>query len=204
MSNAKTKVQSTYVKLKSINVNDCVEKKGNQSYISWANAWDLLKTHCPDAQRKVYEHDHTGLNYFTDGKTAYVKVGIIANEIEHIDYLPIMDYRNNAIPVDKITMFDVNKTIQRSTAKAIAMHGIGLNMWSGEDLTMEVSKAVAEPKKITLKIDTDNWAKVLKYISNNKEKTLAQIVKDLSQKYDVKPEVRKELDKYHKLAKKKS
>ena len=82
MSNAKTKVQSTYVKLKSINVNDCVEKKGNQSYISWANAWDLLKTHCPDAQRKVYEHDHTGLNYFTDGTLSdeyFVVEGYINN-----------------------------------------------------------------------------------------------------------------------------
>ena len=113
--------QSVFKVLSSVNVKDKIERKGNLDYLSWANAWAILKLHYPDAQRKVYEHDATGFNYFTDGRSAYVKVGITVDGIEHIDYLPIMDFRNNAIPVDKVTAMDVNKAIQRSTAKAIAM-----------------------------------------------------------------------------------
>jgi hypothetical protein len=128
----------------------------------------------------VYEHEHTGLNYFTDGRTCYVKVGVVANGVEHIDYLPIMDFRNNAIPVDKVNMFDVNKTIQRSTAKAIAMHGIGLALWTGEDLSIEV----------------------LSYIANNSTKTLAQITKLLSQKYTITAKAKKEISAYMKSLKK--
>jgi hypothetical protein len=198
MSNTKTQVKSTYETLKSVDVKGFIEKKGAQSYISWASAWDLLKTHCPDAQRKVYEHDHTGLNYFTDGRTCYVKVGVIANGVEHIDYLPIMDFRNNAIAVDKVNMFDVNKTIQRSTAKAIAMHGIGLSLWTGEDLSIEVPKETEAKKLVTLEVGTENMERVLAYIANNSTKTLAQITKLLSQKYTLTAKAKKEISSYMK------
>ena len=109
--------KSIYQKLTEISIKSKVERKGNLDYLSWANAWDMLKKEHPTAQRKVYESEHTGLNYFTDGKTAYVKVGITIGDMEHIDYLPVMDYRNNSISLDKVTSTDVNKTIQRSTAK---------------------------------------------------------------------------------------
>jgi hypothetical protein len=89
-------------------VREKIERKGNLDYLSWANAWHMLKTAYPNAQRKVYEHEHTGFNYFTDGRTAYVKVGIIVNDLEHIDYLPVMDFRNYALPIDKISTTDVN------------------------------------------------------------------------------------------------
>ena len=197
MSNTKTKVKSTYETLKSVDIKGFLEKKGVQSYISWASAWDLLKTHCADAQRKVYEHEHTGLNYFTDGRTCYVKVGVVANGVEHIDYLPIMDFRNNAIPVDKVNMFDVNKTIQRSTAKAIAMHGIGLSLWTGEDLSIEVPKE-EEKKLITLEVGTENMERVLAYIANNSNKKLAQITKLLGQKYTISAKAKKEISSYYK------
>ena len=129
-----SKAQSSYKTLSTINVRDKVEKKGGLDYLSWANAWHLLKQNYPDAQRVIYEHDHTGFNFFTDGRTAWVKVGIIVNDVEHIDMLPVMDFRNNAISVDKLTSTDVNKTIQRATTKAIAMHGLGLHLYTGEDL----------------------------------------------------------------------
>ena len=118
--------KSTFKELTSINVKGKVEQKGKFSYLSWAYAWAMVKDKYPDSNRTVYENYETGLNYFTDGKTAYVKVGITVNGIEHIDYLPIMDNMNRSVPQDKITSFMVNKTIQRSTVKAIAMHGLGL------------------------------------------------------------------------------
>ena len=115
-----------FEELAKVSIKDKVEKKGNFDYLSWANAWALIKLKYPNAQRNVYEDQATGLNFFTDGKTAYVKVGIVINDLEHIDYLPIMDFRNNSIRVEKITSMDVNTAIQRSTAKAVAMHGLGL------------------------------------------------------------------------------
>ena len=126
--------KNTYSKLASLHIKDKVERKGKMDYLSWANAWHMLKTEHPNAQRKVYESEHTGLNFFTDGSTAYVKVGIIVDELEHIDYLPVMDFRNKSVSLENVTSMDINKTIQRSTAKAIAMHGLGLSLWTGEDV----------------------------------------------------------------------
>ena len=133
------KNKNIFKKLSSVSIKDKTDKKGKFDYISWATAWSMIKTEYPNAQRKVYESEHTGLNFFTDGKTAYVKVGITIDEMEHIDYLPVMDYRNNSIPIEKVTSMDVNTAIQRSTAKAIAMHGLGLSLWIGED-TLSVVK----------------------------------------------------------------
>ena len=184
--------KSAYETLSVISVKDKIERKGNLDYLSWANAWAILKTHYPDAQRSVYEHDHTGFNYYTDGKSAWVKVGITIDDLEHIDYLPIMDFRNNAIPIEKITSMDVNKAIQRSTAKAIAMHGLGLSLWTGED----VPEMVTEEPKINLIALTkggDNWDNVVKYVDANKTLGLDKIKQQLSRKYTLSPAVVKEL-----------
>ena len=187
--------KSNYQKLTEISIKSKVERKGNLDYLSWANAWDMLKKQHPKAQRTVYESEHTGLNYFTDGKTAYVKVGITVGDMEHIDHLPVMDYRNNSISLDKVTSTDVNKTIQRSTAKAIAMHGLGLSLWTGEDVP-ELQAPAPQPakmKSITLNIGDDNWVKVLKYVADNKELGLTKIVEQLKKKYSITAPVKKEI-----------
>jgi len=197
------KNKNIFKELSSISIKGKTDKKGKFDYLSWATAWSMIKTQYPNAQRKVYESEHTGLNFFTDGKSAYVKVGITINEMEHIDYLPVMDYRNNSIPVEKVSSMDVNTAIQRSTAKAIAMHGLGLSLWIGEDTiqTTKPTQAVSKtpvpktPTKITLDIGDENWAKVLKYIGANKELGLPRIVKNLEVKYNIKAVVKKELSK---------
>lgn len=189
--------QSVFSTLSAINVKEKIERKGNLDYLSWANAWAMLKSIYPDAQRKVYEHDHTGFNYFTDGKTAYVKVGIIVNGLEHIDYLPVMDYRNNAIPLEKISAMDVNKTIQRSTAKAIAMHGLGLSLWTGEDMPemTTTQEATPAPALADLAVDTQSptWNKVAQYITANKQLGVNKITQQLGRKYKLSAAVKKEI-----------
>jgi hypothetical protein len=194
---------SNFKKLSAINIKDLIAKKGKHSYLSWASAWSLIKEEFPTTQRLVYENEHTGLNYFTDGTSAYVKVGITIEGLEHIDYLPIMDYRNQSIKIDKVTSMDVNTAIQRSTAKAIAMHGLGLSLWIGEDLTKSIAeplvtkKAEAKPPlNVTLNIGDEHWAKVLKYVSQNKTIGLPKIVKNLETKYSIKANVKKELSKH--------
>lgn len=193
-----SKTNSIYKTLSTINVRDKVEKKGGLDYLSWANAWHMLKQNYPNAQRIIYEHDHTGFNFFTDGKTAWVKVGIVVNDIEHIDMLPVMDFRNNAISVDKITSTDVNKTIQRATTKAIAMHGLGLSLWTGEDVPQEeeAPKKKATPKKKSVKLDdipADKMEEMLKYVAQNKHLGFKQIVANIEQKYNVNKKQEKQI-----------
>ena len=85
---------SKFKELNAINVNKMTEKKGNQSYLSWAYAWQETMKICPDMTRKVYESE-TGNNYHTDGKTAWVKVGItIELEIGDENWVKVMNYVN--------------------------------------------------------------------------------------------------------------
>ena len=124
---------SVFSVLNAVNCNEHVEKKGNLSYLSWAWAWQMVKAHYPDASYTIYENPN-GWNYFTDGRTCWVKTGVTIGDLEHIEYLPIMDARNQSIPLESVRSVDVNKTIQRSLTKACARHGLGLYIYAGEDL----------------------------------------------------------------------
>ena len=140
---------SVFDVLNSINVNEHTEKKNNLTYLSWAWAWSKVKEHYPDAFYTIYEN-RDGLFYHTDGRTCWVKTGVTINGLEHIEYLPVMDNRNQSIGVDRVTSFDVNKAIQRSLTKAVARHGLGLYIYAGEDLPeQEAAKAREEASKPT-------------------------------------------------------
>lgn len=166
--------KSIFDKLFSINVNDHTEKKNGLTYLSWAYAWAEVKKLYPNANYIVYERAD-GVNYFTDGKTCWVKTGVVIDGLEHIEYLPVMDYNNRSIPLDKVTSFDVNKAIQRSLTKACARHGLGLYVYAGEDLPEDMTSAEKETtvekkpldKKLlkkceTLKINLEKLAVYLK------------------------------------------
>ena len=129
--------------LNAINVNGHTEQKNGLTYLSWAWAWAEVKKAYPDANYTIYE-DANGRPYHTDGRTCWVKTGVTIEGLEHIEYLPVMDYRNQSIPLDKVTSMDVNKAIQRSLTKACARHGLGLYIYAGEDLPEEEIKAKAE------------------------------------------------------------
>lgn len=130
--------KSSFEVLFAVDCNSRVEKKNGLSYLPWAWAWAEVKKRFPNATYRIYENEH-GWNYFTDGRTAWVKTGVTINDMELIEYLPVMDFRNNSIPAEKITSFDVNKAIQRSLTKACARHGLGLYIYAGEDLPEEVA-----------------------------------------------------------------
>ena len=154
-------MSNTFEKLNAVNVNGKTEKKNGLTYLSWAWAWAEVKKVDPKANYTVYESVN-GWNYHTDGKTAWVKTGVTIDGVEHIEYLPVMDYKNKSIPLDKITSFDVNKAIQRSLTKACARHGLGLYIYAGEDLpeaetpvfTNDTDKQ-AEIKRLIQQTDTD-------------------------------------------------
>lgn len=143
-----------FVSLNEVNVNGHTEKKNGLTYLSWAWAWAEVKKRFPGAFYTIYENAD-GLFYHTDGSTCWVKTGVTIGGLEHIEYLPVMDYRNASIPRAKVTSFDVNKAIQRSLTKACARHGLGLYIYAGEDLpeTEEEAKAKAQPQKPGARLD---------------------------------------------------
>lgn len=125
-----------------------VKDKNNLSYLPWAIAWGELKKIYPKSYYTVYKNPE-GWIYFTDGRTCWVETGVTAvfedgSELEHIEHLPIMDHRNQPIPIDKVTSSDANKSIQRSLTKACARHGIGLYVYAGEESSEELQKMKRE------------------------------------------------------------
>ena len=129
----KKEEKSVFGVLNAINCNGHTEKKNGLTYLAWAWAWQMVKENYPTAFYTIYENAD-GLNYHTDGRTCWVKTGVTIEGLEHIEYLPVMDFRNASIAKDKVTSMDVNKAIQRSLTKACARHGLGLYIYAGEDL----------------------------------------------------------------------
>ena len=125
-----------FTTLNGVDVSGKTEQKNGLAYLSWAWAWSELKKRHPQATYTIYE-DGQGRFYHTDGHTCWVKTGVTVEGLEHIEYLPVMDFRNQSIPADKVTSTDVNKAIQRSLTKAVARHGLGLYIYAGEDLPEE-------------------------------------------------------------------
>lgn len=132
--------------LNNINVNGKTEKKGKLTYLSWAWAWGEVKKLYPDTTYTIYEAEN-GCNYFTDGRTCWVKTGVTVGGIEHIEYLPVMDYNNKSILLEEVTSFDVNKAIQRSLTKALAGMGWGCISTPGRICLKEKSKGQAPWKR---------------------------------------------------------
>lgn len=132
---------SAFEKLNAINVNGKTEKKNGLTYLSWAWAWAEVKKLYPDASYTIYERqtEFGPVNYFTDGRTCWVKTGVTIEGLEHIEELPVMNNVNKSIYYENVTSTDVNKSIQRSLTKACARHGLGLYIYAGEDLPETVS-----------------------------------------------------------------
>lgn len=158
-----------FAELAKTDVSPYIEKKkvgGTQlSYLSWATAWRLFKIACPDADYLV--HEFNGLPYLYDPNTGYmVKVTVTANNEARTIYLPVLDGANKAMKahpytynvknysggtteksVEAATMFDINTAIMRAFVKAIAMHGLGLFIYEGEDLPKTDDNSKEETKK---------------------------------------------------------
>jgi len=141
-----------------LNVNDKTEKKSNLSYLSWTFAWSEVKKLYPDASYQIWK-DEDG-NPFTHSKTlGYMCYTTVRIEDETLEmWLPVMNGANKAMrdeayvyttkygekSVEAATMFDINKTIMRCLVKNLAMFGLGLYIYAGEDLPEQEP----EPKKL--------------------------------------------------------
>ena len=180
---------AVFEELNAINVNDKTEKKksgGTElTYLSWTWAWAEVKKRYPDAHYEIMMHD--GLPYVYDENTGYmVFTTVTIDGISHMMWLPVMDGANKAMKskpytystkyngektVEAATMFDVNKTIMRCLVKNLAMFGLGLYIYAGEDLPeteAEEQKTAQEVAKKKLeKIDAGQIEELKKTLSEN-------------------------------------
>ena len=134
---------SMFETLSAINVNERTEKKGQLTYLSWSWAWAEFKKACPDATYSIWR-DENGLPYTGNDTTGYMVYTTVTVNVEtHEMWLPVMDFKNKALL--NATTTDINKTIMRCLTKNLAMFGLGLYIYAGEDLPEE-DKAETERK----------------------------------------------------------
>jgi hypothetical protein len=120
-----------FTTLASVDCSKHTEKKGGFTYLSWAFAVKELLTRHPDATWRVYE-DANGAPFMATALGYFVKVGVTVNGIERVQVHPVLDGANR--PVKEPNPFHINTSIQRALVKAIALHGLGLYIYAGEDL----------------------------------------------------------------------
>ena len=205
--------QSTFDKLSAINVNAKVEKKSGLTYLSWAWAWSETKKHYPNASYRTIGDPMTQKPYFYDDNLGYMVMTEVTIDGETLPmWLPVMDGANKAMKnapysyttrygeksVEAATMFDINKTLMRCLVKNLAMFGMGIYIYAGEDLPDTPAEptpvAVAvQPELEELKKGSDNWNNVIKYVTANKELGMDKIGKQLTRKYKISPALKKEI-----------
>ena len=126
---------STFEEREKINVTGHIEKKGMFSYLSWAFAVSEIRRACPDAQWEVHEYQNEkGMiqPFMNTDCGHFVKVTVTADGIPMSQVHPVLDNRNK--PIENPNSFQINTSIMRCLAKAIALHGFGLHIFVGEDL----------------------------------------------------------------------
>jgi hypothetical protein len=119
-----------YTDLAKIDVSEHIEKKGKFSYLSWAWAVDQLRRVHPTASWEVVRFE--GMPYMKTECGYFVEVAVTVNGITLSQIHPILDNSNK--PIAKPNAFQINTSIQRCLVKAIALHGLGLYVYAGEDL----------------------------------------------------------------------
>ena len=178
--------QNVFETLNKVDVSQYTEKKGKFNYLSWSYAVRELLKVCPTATWEIHTFknvDGTDQPYMKNGTGAYVQVSVDVEGIVRTQIHPVLDHRNQTIK--EPNAFEINTSIQRCLAKAIALHGLGLYIFAGEDLPEgdEVTKtekdaAIKLASKIKDKgvrkeivdglndgkVDSNNYGSVIRYI----------------------------------------
>jgi hypothetical protein len=213
------KIKSAFNTLNSIDVNAKTEKKSGLTYLSWAYAWAEVKKLYPNASYEI-QRNIDGMPFVCDPSLGYmVSTVVTIDDVSHEMWLPVMDGANKAMKsesyeyatkygnktVEAATMFDINKTLMRCLTKNLAMHGLGLYIYAGEDLPEEQTTAntitqTITPTSPTLSIlplvkGDANWDNVEKYVKANKSIGEDKILQQIGRKYDITDAVKKEIAK---------
>jgi hypothetical protein len=207
------KVQTTFEKLSAINVNKFVEKKNGLTYLSWAFAWSETKKNCPSATYSIGQteyDDHIGF-------MCHTSVTIDDETLEM--WLPVMDSKNQSMKktaysyqtrygqkeVAAATTFDINKTIMRCLVKNLAMFGLGIYIYAGEDMPQEsevvssktptngVSKEPSKDAKPTLDVKSEMWDALKNFCEANKTLGYKKLCDKIGMKYTLSASVKNEI-----------
>ena len=178
--------QNVFETLNKVDVSQYTEKKGKFNYLSWSYAVRELLKVCPTATWEIHTFknvDGTDQPYMKNGTGAYVQVSVDVEGVVRTQIHPVLDHRNQTIL--EPNAFEVNTSIQRCLAKAIALHGLGLYIFAGEDLPegSEITKAETDgaiklaskiKDKVVMKemidglnggkVDSNNYGSVITYI----------------------------------------
>tara|TARA_R100000935_G_C2834901_1_gene167506 strand:- start:2158 stop:2799 length:642 start_codon:yes stop_codon:yes gene_type:complete len=195
--------KSVYQTLSEIDVSKDIKKKGQHDYLPWAVAWHIVKSRYPETIKTIHEREcrETGkiLNYFDDGRYAWVKVSIeIEGQIE-TETGVVTNFKNDSIQLDKITSFAVYVTTQRAMTKAIALHGLGLSLWIGEDV--EALKKLdgvtfKEPiKKETYTKNSPKWKNTINQYKELIDTPISVVLKNVKNKHNPTQSVLSDLEK---------
>lgn len=180
-----------------VNVNGQVEKKNGLNYLSWVFAWAEVKKRYPEATYEVKQFGETQLPYVYDENTGYmVFTTVTIKGLTHEMWLPVMDSANKAmknkpytydtrykkgVVVEAATMFDINKTIMRCLAKNLAMFGLGLYIYAGEDLPeSEAVNKNAKGQNPQQKTLSDKTTKELNELILEYSKSFNKSISDIS------------------------
>ena len=175
--------KTVFDRLFAVDVSKQIEKKtsGNGkelSYLSWSFAWANVKKRCPDASYEILKFGEKQTPYVYDEKTGYMVFTRVTIEgVTHEMWLPVMDNRNEAMldhprqvkyknytaTVEAATMFDVNKTIMRCLVKNLAMFGLGLYIYAGEDLPVDIDTSDVDIKELLAK--AESWHEKLEALA---------------------------------------
>ena len=190
-------IREKFAELYSLDVNKFVEQKQGLNYLTWSYAWAEFKKIYPDATYEV-KKDEQGRCYFGDENIGYmVYTTVTAGSLTYEMWLPVMDNSNKSMKlntytyqtrsgeksVEAISMFDINKAVMRCLVKNLAMFGLGLYIYAGEDLpedireytcsvcgaevkTVKIKGEVRTPKEI---LDTCGGMCLKCYKENNKQ-----------------------------------
>ena len=177
--------QTLYERLSTIDVSDMVEKKGKFNYLSWSDAWSVLKTHCPDAVFQKHFFEYVPMNkdipayklpYAMDKQGwAYVMVTVTIENQEVTEVFPVLG-NDGRTPLKTPTSMEVNTALQRCLTKCMGYHGLGLNIYQGEDLPPESSiDDIPEPEE---KPAVKKKATAKKVVKEAKENELVKEIKE--------------------------
>lgn len=162
------KVAEKFNQLTSLNLNDKTESKNGLTYVSWANAWKAFKEVYPTASYRIIKDPQTNMPYFVDplmGIMVFTEVS--ANGLTYEMWLPVMDSANKAMKLEAYTyqvwdkvnrqyvekkveaadMFCINRTIMRCLVKCLAMFGLAIYIYAGEDMPETVESSTEEPQQ---------------------------------------------------------
>ncbi len=175
---------------------DCsgkIEKKQNLSYLSWSFAWAEVLKNCPTATYQIHKFDN--LPYVIDPKTGYMCfTSVTIDDVTHEMWLPVMDGANKAMKdvsytyktkyaektVEAASMFDINKTIMRCLVKNLAMFGLGLYIYAGEDLPeVDEEENIRISENLKACKTLENLASEFKKLTPIQQKIMAKLVTQL-------------------------